>query len=221
MYEWNFEPVLRYRHLLWDGLQGTLQISATSLAIAAPLGLLFAVMQLSHLRSLQFIGTAAVYILRSTALLVLLFWFYFAFPAILQTTVSPYVAAALALGIQSSGYYAELFRGGIVSIAPGQAEAGKALGLTSGQTMWSIVLPQAVRRMLPVFLLTTIDLVKATSLAAMITFEELTYQATHITSQTYRPMETYAVVAAIYFVLFSSASALTAYIERRLAVSDR
>lgn len=221
MYEWNFEPVLRYKLLLFEGLLGTTRLSASALAIAIPLGLLFALMQLSRSRQLQFFGASAVYILRSTALLALMFWCYFAFPGIMQTTVSPFLAATLALGVQSSSYFAELFRGGIMSIAPGQMEAGKALGLSGGQTMRYVILPQAVRRMLPVFLLTSIDLVKATALAAIITFEDLTFQATRIASETYRPMETYVVVALIYFVLFSTASYFTALVERRMAMTDR
>lgn len=221
MYEWTFEPVLRQKALLIEGVFGTLQLSASALSIAIPLGLVLALMRLSGNRLVAGFGTGSVYVLRSSALMVLIFWFYFALPSILGGAVSPFLAATLALGIQSSGYFAELFRGGIISIPPGQREAGKALGLTQLQTMTSIILPQAVRRMLPVFLLTTIDLVKSTSLAAVITFQDLTYQATRIAAETYRPLETFAVVAVIYFILFSGASTLTYYVERRLAVSDR
>ena len=221
MYEWTFEPVLRQKALLIEGVFGTLQLSASALSIAIPLGLVLALMRLSGSRLVAGLATGSVYVLRSSALMVLIFWFYFALPSILGGSVSPFLAATLALGIQSSGYFAELFRGGIVSIPPGQWEAGKALGLARRQTMTSVILPQAVRRMLPVFLLTTIDLVKSTSLAAVITFQDLTYQATRIAAETYRPLETFAVVAVIYFVLFSGASTLTYYVERRLAVSDR
>lgn len=221
MYEWNFEPVLRNKDLLIEGIFGTLQLSASALAIAIPLGLVLALMRLSGIRPVEWIGTSMVYVLRSTALLVLIFWVYFALPLMLGTSISSFVAATLALGIQSAGYFAELFRGGLISVPPGQTEAGKALGLTRRQTMRSITLPQAVRNMLPVFLITSIDLVKATSLAAVITFQDLTYQATRIAAETYRPLETFTVVALIYFVLFSSASSFSSYIERRLAVSDR
>lgn len=221
MYQWNFEPVFRYSDLLVEGILGTLQLSAASLALAVPLGFLWAVLRLSRRPLLSRLGTAIVYVLRSSALMVLIFWFYFALPSILSSSVSPFLAATLALGIQSSGYFAELFRGGIVSIAPGQWEAGKGLGLNPRQTMRYVILPQALRRMLPVFLLTSIDLVKATSLAAVITFQDLTYAATRIAAETYRPLETYAVVALIYFALFSSAAALSAMVEKRLATADR
>lgn len=221
MYEWNFEPVLRQKGLLIEGVLGTLQLSASALAIAIPFGLVLALMRLSKNGVVARSGTAAVYILRSSALMVMIFWTYFALPAIIGHPISPFVAATLALGIQNSGYFAELFRGGIISIPPGQYEAAGSLGMTRGQAMRWIILPQAVRRMLPVFLLTTIDLVKATSLAAAITFQDLTFQATRIAAETYRPLETFAVVAAIYFVLFSAASSLTYYVERRSAVSDR
>lgn len=221
MYEWTFEPVLRQKALLIEGFLGTLQLSGSALGIAIPLGLLLAMMRLSGKGPIAGLATGAVYILRSSALMVMIFWFYFALPSILGSAVSPFLAATLALGVQSAGYFAELFRGGIISIPAGQWEAGKGLGLSRGQTMRSIILPQAVRRMLPVFLLTTIDLVKATSLAAVITFQDLTYQATRIAAETYRPLETFAIVAVIYFVLFASASTLTYYVERRLAASDR
>lgn len=221
MYEWNFEPVLRHKDLLIEGVLGTLKLSGSALAIAVPLGLILALMRLSRSKLISGVGASAVYILRSAALMVLIYWFYFALPGLTGGGVSPFLAATLAVGIQSSGYFAELFRGGIISIPTGQWEAGLALGLARAQTMRSIILPQAVRRMLPVFLLTSIDLVKATSLAAVITFQDLTYQATRISAETYRPLETFAVVAVIYFVLFSSASTLTYVVERRLAVSDR
>lgn len=221
MYEWNFEPVLRHRDLLIEGVLGTLKLSGSALAIAVPLGLVLALMRLSGSRLMSGIGAGAVHVLRSAALMVLIYWFYFALPGLTGGGVSPFLAATLALGIQSSGYFAELFRGGIIAVPQGQWEAGRGLGLARAQVMRSIILPQAVRRMLPVFLLTTIDLVKATSLAAVITFQDLTYQATRIAAQTYRPLETFAVVAAIYFVLFSTASTLTHAVERRLAVSDR
>jgi polar amino acid transport system permease protein len=220
MYEWNFEPVLRRPDLLVDGLLGTMKLSASAMSIAVPLGLILAIMCLSRSRILSGIGTGTVYVLRSAALLVLIYWFYFALPRFVGG-ISPFVAATLALGIQSSGYFAELFRGGINAVPRGQMEAAKALGLGRAQSMRSVILPQAVRRMLPVFLLTTIDLVKATSLAAVITFQDLTYQATRIAAETYRPLETFTVVAVIYFVLFAGASGLTRVVERRLAVSDR
>ena len=221
MYEWNFEPVLRHKDLLIEGVLGTLKLSASALSIAIPLGLVLALMRLSHSKTISAIGAGAVYVLRSAALMVMIYWFYFALPTITGGGITPFIAATLALGIQSSGYFAELFRGGIISVPPGQWEAGRGLGLALGQTMRWIILPQAIRRMLPVFLLTTIDLVKSTSLAAIITFEDLTFQATGIAAKTYRPLETFAVVAAIYFVLFSSASTLAYAVERRLAVSDR
>lgn len=221
MYEWNFEPVLRHKDLLIEGVLGTMQLSASALSIAIPLGFLLALMRLSGSKTLAGIGTGLVYVLRSAALMVLIYWCYFALPSIIGGGISPFFAATLALGIQSSGYFAELFRGGIIAVPPGQWEAGKALGLNRVQTMGSIILPQAIRRMIPVFLLTTIDLVKSTSLAAVITFQDLTYQATRIAAETYRPLETFAVVAVIYFVLFTSASTLTYAVERRLAASDR
>ncbi len=221
MYEWNFEPVLRHKDLLIEGVLGTMKLSASALSIAIPLGLVLAFMRLSRSKTIAGIGAGAVYVLRSAALMVLIYWFYFALPTITGGGITPFIAATLALGIQSSGYFAELFRGGIISVPPGQWEAGIGLGLSRAQTMRSIILPQAIRRMLPVFLLTTIDLVKSTSLAAVITFQDLTYQATRIAAETYRPLETFAVVAVIYFVLFTSASTLTHMVERRLAVSDR
>lgn len=221
MYEWNFEPVLRHKDLLIEGVLGTLKLSGAALTIAIPLGLLLALMRLSGSRVIAGIGAGAVYVLRSAALMVLIYWFYFALPSITGGGITPFMAATLALGIQSSGYFGELFRGGIIAVPPGQWEAGSGLGLSRAQTLRSVILPQAVRRMLPVFLLTTIDLVKSTSLAAVITFQDLTYQATRIAAETYRPLETFAVVAAIYFVLFSGASALTYAAERRLARSER
>ena len=123
------------------------------------------------------------------------------------------------LSFYTGAFYAEIFRGGIVSIEPGQWDAAKALGLRGRYTMAFVVLPQAVRRMVPPFMNQSIIQLKNTSLVSTIAVPDLLYQGTLITADTYRPLETYTVVALIYFVLLFPATRLVQAYEQRLAES--
>ena len=121
------------------------------------------------------------------------------------------------LSLYTAAFYAEIFRGGILSIEIGQWDAAKALGLSRWQVMRRIVLPQAVRRMVPPFMNQSITQLKNTSLVSTIAVPDLLYQGSLITADTYRPLEVYTVVALIYFALLFPATVLAQWYERRLA----
>jgi polar amino acid transport system permease protein len=219
-YEWDFSVVGRYTDLLVAGIGGTIWLFAAAIAIAAPLGLILAVARLSRIPVLSQLAVFYIDFFRASPALVLIIWFYFVLPILLRVEFSAFTAAMLALGLQSAAYMAEVFRGGIQSIGRGQTEAARSIGMSYAVSLRYIILPQAVKRALPVFFTRLIELFKSTSLAAAITYEELVYNATEISSRTFRPVETFTVIALIYFVIIFSMSQMTRRLERHLAMSD-
>ncbi|HQZ07517.1 MAG TPA: ABC transporter permease subunit, partial [Burkholderiaceae bacterium] len=158
MYQWDFTPVLANSGMLAAGLTNTLKLTATGLALGIPLGLGLALLRLSRLRVLALPAGFVVEFFRTTPPLVQLFWFFFALPILIQVEMTPFVAAALTFSIQSAAFFAEVFRAGIVSIDRGQSEAARALGMTGAQAMRRVILPQAVKRMIPAFMERSIEL---------------------------------------------------------------
>jgi polar amino acid transport system permease protein len=219
MYAWDFTPLAANAGLLAQGLLNTLKITGTALAFGVPLGLLLALMRLSPQRLLSWPAGFVIEFFRTTPPLVQLFWFFFALPILIRVEMTPFVAAALTFSIQSSAFFAEVFRGGIVSIERGQWEASRAIGMTEAQAMRRVILPQAVRRMIPAFLERSIELMKTTTLVATVSYADLLFQANEVAQKTFRPLEVFTVTALIYFVVIFAASLLVHRVERRLAVS--
>jgi polar amino acid transport system permease protein len=176
-------------------------------------------MRLSPRRAWRWPAGLVIEVFRTTPPLVQLFWFFFALPILVNVEMTPFVAAALTFSIQSSAFFAEVFRGGIVSVERGQWEAGRALGMTPRQTLRRVVLPQAVKRMLPAFLERAIELMKTTTLVATVSYADLLFQANEGAQKTFRPLEVFTVAALLYFVVIWGASTLAQGLERRLAVS--
>lgn len=221
MYQWDFAPVLANSGVLAAGLANTLKLTATALAFGIPLGLGLALLRLSRLRVLSLPAGFVVEFFRTTPPLVQLFWFFFALPILIEVEMTPYVAAALTFSIQSSAFFAEVFRGGIVSVERGQWEAAHALGMDRGQALRRVVLPQAVQRMLPAFLERAIELMKTTTLVATVSYADLLFQATEVAQKTFRPLEVYTVAALIYFTVIWGASLAARQLERRVALSGQ
>jgi len=219
MYRWDFAPVWANADLLAAGLAATLQVTGTALACGVPLGLLLALMRLSPRRWLRWPAGAVIEVFRTTPPLVQLFWFFFALPILIQVEMTPFVASALTFSVQSAAFFAEVFRGGIVSVERGQWEAARALGMTHRQALRRVVLPQAVKRMLPAFLERAIELMKTTTLVATVSYADLLFQANEVAQKTFRPLEVFTTAALIYFVVIFIASQAAQGLERRLAAS--
>ena len=173
--------------------------------------------RLSRSRLVNLPLVALVELFRCTPLLVQIVWFYYALPVILDIQIPAVVAATPVLSFYTAAFYAEIFRGGIVSIERGQWDAARAFGLRPLAVMRLVILPQAVRRMVPPFLNQSIIQLKNTSLVSTIAVPDLLYQGTLITADTYRPLEVYTAVAVIYFVLLFPATRLVQWYESRLA----
>ena len=218
MYEWNFAPVFASADLLAEGLLNTLQVTAIALVLGLAIGLALALLRLSPRRFLSWPAGLVIEVFRTTPPLVQLFWFFFALPLIAGIEMTPFAAAVVTFSIQSSAFFAEVFRAGIQSIERGQWEGALAIGMMRAQVLRRIVLPQAITRMIPAFLERSIELMKTTTLVATIAYADLLYQANAIAQRTYRPLETFSVAALIYFVVIFAFSLLARHVERRLAV---
>jgi len=219
MYEWNFGPVLANADLLARGLLNTLAVTGTALAFGIPLGLALVLAKLSGRPFLAWPASFVVEFFRTTPPLVQLFWFFFALPILINVEMTPFAAAAITFSIQSSAFFAEVFRGGIVSIERGQWEAARAIGMNGRQVMRRIVLPQAVRRMFPAFMERSIELMKTTTLVATVSYADLLFQANELAQKTFRPLEVFTVAALIYFAVIFLFSLGGQRLERRLAVA--
>ncbi|MFN3400557.1 MAG: amino acid ABC transporter permease, partial [Ferrovibrio sp.] len=164
--------------------------------------------------------TAFVEFFRNTPVLVQILWFYFALPMLVPFEISPLMAAALGISLNSAAFSAEIFRGGIQSIEPGQWEASRALGMTGLQAMRRIILPQAIRRMLPALTNRAIEIFKMSTLASAVAYVELLQQGKLIASLNFNPIEVYTVIALAFFLFLYPLVRATYALERQMARSD-
>ena len=215
-YQWDFLFLLRYAPLFWKGVWITLAYTVGTITLGLIIGLLIGLGRLSHSKPLNFPLIAFIEVFRCTPLLVQIVWFYYALPVLLGIQIPATVAAMMTLSCYTGAFYAEIFRGGIVSIERGQWDAARALGLRPWTMMRRVILPQAVRRMIPPFVNQSITQLKNTSLVSTIAVPDLLYNGQLITADTYRPLEVYTVVAVIYFVLLFPSTMLAQWYERRL-----
>ena len=216
-YHWDFAAVWSHFDLLLAGLIGTIKIAVISIVLGVLVGLVLALMRLSPRPWLRIPATAFVEFYRNTPPIVHFFWFFYALPILIGLNLDPYAAAVLALSTQSGAFYAEVFRGGIVSIERGQWEAARALGMNHRSVLRRIIVPQALKRMVAPFVERSFELTKTTALASTLAYAELLYQAQQVNSITFRPMEVYTTIAVMYFLLLFTASSLMRVVERRLA----
>lgn len=201
IYEFDFLEILRNTDLLLRGVALTLALWALAFAFALVVGLFLGIARGSARLWLNWPATAYIEVFRNTPVLIQLVWFYYAFPVLTGIQTAPFMAAALGLCLNTSAYCAEIYRGGLQSVVMGQWEAGRALGMRYGKIMRRIILPQAVRRMVPAFTNRAVELAKMTSIASVITVHELMYEARTLSTQTFLPLETFTIVALIYFGL--------------------
>jgi len=216
-YQWSFGFLWHYERLFVTGIEITLGYTFGTIFLGLVLGLLIGLARLSKSWLVNAPLVALIEIFRCTPLLVQIVWFYYALPVLMNIQIPATVAATAVLSLYTAAFYAEIFRGGIVSIEPGQWDAARALGLRPWYLMRLVVLPQAIRRMVPPFMNQSIIQLKNTSLVSTIAVPDLLYQGQLITADTYRPLEVYTMVAIIYFCLLFPTTLLAQVYERRLA----
>jgi len=210
--------------LLLKGAILTLELTAVAVAMGIVIGLFMSLMRLSNVKILRGIAIAYIDFFRGTPLLVQIYMVYFAIPQLLQFQTPnnyQFIAGILALGLNSGAYVAEIFRAGIQSIDRGQTEAARSLGMTQAQAMRHVILPQAVKRVIPPLGNEFIALLKDSSLVSIIALQDLMYTGKLIVSRTLQPFVIYFEVALFYLAMTLILSRLVNYSERRLGVSDK
>ena len=213
---WDFASVLDNTDALLVGAAGTLRIFAICLVLGLSLGLLVGLGRYSRNRWIHIPATIFVEFFRNTPVLVQILWFYFALPILLPFQISPLAAASLGISLNSAAFSAEIYRGGIQSIETGQWDGARALGMSWGQAMRRIILPQALKRMLPALTNRAIEIFKMSTLASAVAYVELLQQAKLIASLNFNPIEAYTAVAVIFFVFLWPLVQFSYFLERRL-----
>lgn len=201
MYNWHFEVIWDYQNVFYKGAVITGELTGIAFAIGMVGGLLIAFARLSRYRMLRVPAAFYVEAFRSTPALVQLVWLYYALPILTGLQLSAFMSVAVALGLHTIAYFGEIFRGGILSIDRGQMDAAKAVGMEYRQAMLRIILPQAVRRMVPPFMNETANLAKLTTLGSVLAVYELLHASNNLITETYRPLEVYTTVAIAFAVI--------------------
>ena len=219
-YAWDFSFLWAYRWLILTGLGVTVAYTIGTILLGLVVGLVTGLLRLSRNPVITAPLVAYVEIFRCTPLLVQIVWFYYALPVVLGIDIPAYAAATLVLSLYTGAFYAEIIRGGVNSIERGQWDAARAIGMRRGQVMRHIILPQAVKRMIPPFMNQSVIQLKNTSLVSTIAVADLLYEGTIITAATYRPLEVYTMIAVIYFIVLFPLTLAAQQVERRLARAD-
>ncbi|WP_113930619.1 amino acid ABC transporter permease [Bacillus sp. P14.5] len=209
------DVIIEILPMLWEGLQLTAYITVVGLLLGFILGLVIALFRLSPIPPLKWVAIWFINFVRGTPFLVQLFFIYFGLNSLEFISLDPITAGIIGITINAGAYIAEIVRAGIQSIDKGQTEAARTLGLTSGQTMRYIVLPQALRRMLPAFVNQAIISLKDTSLLSVIGIAELTQRGQTAVSSTFEAFKIWGVVALMYFILIYLLTKLGDFVERR------
>ncbi|MHB8156474.1 MAG: amino acid ABC transporter permease [Desulfocucumaceae bacterium] len=232
------DVVVRSFPVLLQGAWLTLEITLISVFLGCIIGLVVGLSRLSQTRGLRIAAMAYVDFFRGTPLLVQIFIIYFGLPQVLrdgqaylmanfhmpqllnQYTLPVFLAGVVACSLNSGAYIAEIFRGGVQSIERGQVEAARSLGMTAGQAMRYVILPQAVKRVIPPLGNEFIAMLKDTSLLSVIGIAELTRRGQLVVGQTYVAFPVWLAVAFLYLAMTFSFSRLVDYTERRLKTGD-
>ncbi len=223
MYQFDWSSIPGALPYLWEGMVRTLQITAAAIAVGILLGTLIAVLRLSKNNILSSLAALYVNGFRSIPLVMVLLWFYLLVPSVISRIMGQpnmdirLLSAFVAFSLFEASYYAEIIRAGIQSISKGQVSAGLALGMTGGQTMRLIVLPQAFRRMTPLLLTQAIILFQDTSLVYVIGLAEFFGVAYNTGNRDGTLVELLLFAGAVYLIICLSASTLVRILQRRLA----
>ncbi|MSO93049.1 MAG: amino acid ABC transporter permease [Rhodospirillales bacterium] len=208
-----------YRGDIWDAFLLTVQLSVICEIAALALGLIVGIARLKGNLMVRSVAAGYVEFFRDTPFLVQLFWFYFAMPA-LGLTLDNYTTALVAVTLYIGSYKAEIFRAGIQAVPSGQMMAARGLGMPYNLAMRRIIVPQAVRKMIPPFMSSFINLIKSTSFCSTIGVTELTFKGYYIAETTFHSMEVLTAIAIIYFMLIYPMNLWVARLEVRLATRD-
>lgn len=219
-YEWDFAFLLHSHHVILMGLWNTLKLTCVTLTGSFVIGVIAGMGRTARRLPIRLVAGAYVEFFRNIPSMVQIFWCFYAMPILIGVQANPYVAAATALSLYGGAYCAEIYRSGIQSIERGQWEAGRAIGLGYFRLMWLVVLPQAVKRMIPAFTNQAIEIVKLTTIASTIAYAELLYSAKLVSEQESRPLESYTAIAVIFIGILLLLSYGARRVEQRFGHTD-
>ena len=226
----NFSFLPKYGSAFVRGFEYTLLLAVVSVLLAIIPALLLALMRLSKNRIVRSISGAYIALFRSTPLLVQLSLIYFGLFGAISiprvtilgfVDISRFIPGVVALALNSSAYVAEIFRAGILAVDKGQTEAARSLGLSGGASMRFVVLPQAIKNVLPALANEIVTMVKESSICSMLGMEELMFGAKAVASATYVSLAPYTLAALIYFCINYPASKAIEAVERRMRRGDK
>jgi polar amino acid transport system permease protein len=213
---WLYFLIGQYPDGPLGGLVLTLLLGAAALGLALPLGIVLGLARTSTHRAIRWPVTALVYVVRGTPLLMVIFWAYFFLPAVTGHQTSQFTTMLAALVVFNGAYLAEIVRAGIQGIPRGQSECARALGLSYWQSMRTVILPQALRNMLPSLVAQFVTTLKETSLGYIIGLSEVSFIAGQINAQVLtQPVQVYTTLALTYFVLCFGLSQVVRVLEKR------
>ena len=207
------QPALYDR--LWEGLRGTLKAAAYALVLASVLGVLLAFGRLSRTRLVHLPSVALIELFRALPLLLVILGLFLAWPVVVGDPLDPLYALVIGLTLYNGAVIAEIVRAGILALPKGQSEAAMSVGLTRGQTLRVVLLPQAVRIMLPALISQLVVLLKDTSLGFVIGYLELLRSGQRVVQTTDNPLQLFLLIALIYIVINMTLSHIATVIERR------
>ena len=206
---------------LLSGLGVTIEIAVISLILAVILGIILGIFSISTSKILKSIATVYIYIIRGTPLMIQALFLFFGVGQALNIRFDPMVAGIMTLTVNASAYMAEIFRGGIQAVDHGQMEAARSLGLSYSKAMIKVILPQAVKIMIPSILNQFIVTLKDTSILTVISIRELTSSGQIIIARNFKSLEMYAIIACMYFILITILTLVSSYIERKISYGNK
>lgn len=229
----NFSFLGKYWQFYIVGAKNTILLAALAVLLGTAIGLVMALMKLSRRSVPRFIATAYIEFIRGTPLLVQLFIIYYGLQAVgirfpdvpwisrvLGINFADFMAGVVTLGINSGAYVGETFRAGIQAVDKGQMEAARSLGMPRGMAMRHIIIPQAVRNILPALGNEFVVVIKESSIVSIIGLADLMYKADTVRGNTFQPFEPLLVAALMYFMMTFPLSKLLAHVERRMRTGD-
>jgi len=216
-YRFRWDVIPNNLDFLMSGLQMTLLISAVTLVLAMAGGLLIAALDMSRWRVARIIGITFGEIIRNTPILVQLLWVYYVLPIVFDVGIGSLAALIIGLSVYQSAFISEVYRSGIQAVPQGHREAAQVLGLTQVQTLRRIVLPQAIRMTLPPLASNFVQLIKFSSLGAVISVSEITRRGMELSSSAFRPLEIFTFIAVVYFFICWPLAMAIRFWERRVA----
>lgn len=216
--DWSIVPASA--GALAQGALVTIALTVLTMLIAVPCGIVVAMLRDSRFRLVSLLATCFVELFRNLPIILVVYWAFYVMPMVFDIAFSPFVTGLVALCLNNTAYNSETFRSGIRSIRKGQTEAALAMGMSEGQAFRKVVLPQAMRRVLPVLATTWVALFKDTSLVSVIAVGDLAHTAMQIRSQSFRVIEMLTAMAAIYWLLGYPQAKLADWIHKKFGVTE-